>query len=72
MTNIENSMELRKSGLRIAFVGIISVILGFHHLLQINYPGRTSSYVNTRAKDTRNRCSCNNLCLNGIHYLRNK
>ncbi|HYA84024.1 MAG TPA: hypothetical protein VEH06_11330 [Candidatus Bathyarchaeia archaeon] len=29
MTNIENSIELRKSGLRIVFVGIISLILAF-------------------------------------------
>jgi hypothetical protein len=29
MTNIENSVELRKSGLRIALVGIISLILAF-------------------------------------------
>ena len=29
MTNIENTIELRKSGLRIAFVGMISLILAF-------------------------------------------
>jgi hypothetical protein len=39
MTNIENSMELRKSGLRIAFVGIISVILAFMIYSRLTIPG---------------------------------
>ena len=39
MTNIENSMELRKSGLRIAFVGIISVILAFIIYSRLTIPG---------------------------------
>ena len=39
MTNIENSMELRKSGLRIASVGIISVILAFIIYSRLTIPG---------------------------------
>ena len=39
MTNIENSMELRKSGLRIVSVGIISVILAFIIYSRLTIPG---------------------------------
>jgi hypothetical protein len=39
MTNVENSIELRKSGLRTAFVGIISVILAFVIYSRITVPG---------------------------------
>ncbi len=39
MTNIENSMESRKSGLRIASVGIISVILAFIIYSRLTIPG---------------------------------
>jgi hypothetical protein len=39
MANIENSMELRKSGLRIASVGIISVILAFIIYSRLTIPG---------------------------------
>ncbi|HET7147536.1 MAG TPA: hypothetical protein VFI73_03470 [Candidatus Nitrosopolaris sp.] len=39
MTNIENSIELRKSGLRIAVVGIISVILSFIIYSRLTTPG---------------------------------
>lgn len=39
MTNIDNSMELRKSGLRIASVGIISVILAFIIYSRLTIPG---------------------------------
>jgi hypothetical protein len=39
MTSIENSMELRKSGLRIASVGIISVIVAFIIYSRLTIPG---------------------------------
>jgi hypothetical protein len=39
MNNIENSMESRKSGLRIASVGIISVILAFIIYSRLTIPG---------------------------------
>lgn len=39
MTNIENSMELRKSGLRTVSVGIISVILAFIIYSRLTIPG---------------------------------
>ena len=38
MTNIENSVELRKSGLRIALVGIISLILAFTIYSRLTIP----------------------------------
>jgi hypothetical protein len=38
MTNIENSVELRKSGLRIALVGIISLILAFSIYSTLTFP----------------------------------
>jgi len=39
MTNLENLMELRKSGLRIAFVGMVSVILAFIIYSRLTIPG---------------------------------
>lgn len=50
MTNIENSMELRKSGLRIASVGIISVILAFIIYSRLTIPGEDLVMVTPELK----------------------
>ncbi|MFZ0515333.1 MAG: hypothetical protein WAM14_27295 [Candidatus Nitrosopolaris sp.] len=50
MTNMENSIELRKSGLRTAFVGIISLILAFMIYSRLTMPAGEHLVMLTQLK----------------------